>query len=289
MIRTSDSIPKASADCHAANSQTFEPDRGAGATPCGTVRRMRIYMGCAVAIEARSDSEVQALAATEAAFTAFAAVERAMHPARPGSDLTALNAAKPHQAVGIGPATWDLLRLAQTLGQLTGGVFDPCLPSARGRISDLELAAEGRVIVHAPVALDLGGIAKGHAVDRAVAALETGGCHAGLVNAGGDLRVFGPLAHEILLRGRDRGLQPLTLREAAIGVSDADGTAAPREHRGYYVRAGAPALVSRYAAVVASEAVLADALTKCVLLCPRERTNAVLAHFGATLAARTGA
>jgi FAD:protein FMN transferase len=266
---------------------SFERDRGVGSSELPAlpaVRRMRIHMGCTVVVEACADSSAAALAASEAAFAAVAKAEGGLHPGRPESDLAVLNAAAAGSAVSVRADTWQLLRLAQDLSQLTAGVFDPCLPAARGRISDLELESDGRVIVHVPVAVDLGGMGKGHAVDRAVTALLAAGCTAGLVNAGGDMRVFGPLAHEVMLRGPGGRLDPLRLRNASIAVSDADATAPP-EHRGYYVRAGVYALAARYAAVVAKEAVLADALTKCVLLCRRERANAVLAHFGATLAA----
>jgi len=51
------------------------------------------------------------------------------------------------------------------------------------------------VIPHAPVHIDLGGIAKGYAVDRALMALRTAGCRGALVNAGGDLAVFGNRKH----------------------------------------------------------------------------------------------
>lgn len=47
------------------------------------------------------------------------------------------------------------------------------------------------VRMHAPLHLDLGGIAKGYAVDRACDVLRQCGVEAGCVNAGGDLRVFG--------------------------------------------------------------------------------------------------
>ena len=39
--------------------------------------------------------------------------------------------------------------------------------------------------------LDLGGVAKGYAVDRMIATLKAGGILAGLVNAGGDIAMFG--------------------------------------------------------------------------------------------------
>jgi len=58
------------------------------------------------------------------------------------------------------------------------------------------------------------------------------------------------------------------LRNAALAVSDVDLDARqrPAEHQGYYRRSGATRPTARYAAVVASRAAVADALTKCVLL-----------------------
>jgi len=65
----------------------------------------------------------------------------------------------------------------------------------------LELAAPPSVIAHRPLHIDLGGIAKGYAVDRALTALRAAGCRGGLVNAGGDLAVFGHRTHAIVIRG----------------------------------------------------------------------------------------
>jgi hypothetical protein len=58
--------------------------------------------------------------------------------------------------------------------------------------TDVELLQGNRVqFRHAGIRLDLGGIAKGFAVDEAITALRTAGLESGLVNAGGDLRAFG--------------------------------------------------------------------------------------------------
>ena len=59
------------------------------------------------------------------------------------------------------------------------------MPSASGRLGDLEFVFPHSVIPHRPLHIDLGGIAKGYAVDRALMALQAAGCHGGLVNAGG--------------------------------------------------------------------------------------------------------
>jgi thiamine biosynthesis lipoprotein len=64
----------------------------------------------------------------------------------------------------------------------------------------LEFSAGSRVRLPAPLTLDLGGIAKGYAVDRAVAVLRRAGVRRGVVNAGGDLRVFGDVAVPVQVR-----------------------------------------------------------------------------------------
>ncbi len=72
------------------------------------------------------------------------------------------------------------------------------------------------------VKIDLGGIAKGFAVDRAVEALHRHRIAAGLVNAGGDLRVFGPRSHVIDVRDPrqpDRRICRVALCNAALASS----------------------------------------------------------------------
>src|SRR5207245_721460 len=156
---------------------------------------MRLGMGTWVAIEATAESETVAARAIEAAFAAFAAVEQRMHPTRAGSDVARINAAALGIRTSIHASTARVLSLALELSTLTDGVFDPCLPLRSGRLTDLELGrstgeADPWVIPHVPLALDLGGIAKGYAIDCAIDALREGGCAAGGVNAGGDLRLL---------------------------------------------------------------------------------------------------
>ncbi len=73
----------------------------------------------------------------------------------------------------------------------------------------------------------------------------------------------------------------MALKEAALAVSDRDATRAPRGHRGYYLRGGLNAGARRYAAVRAPDAMTADALTKCVLLCPPALSAELLRQLGA--------
>jgi thiamine biosynthesis lipoprotein len=252
---------------------------------------MRIAMGTFVAIEAAAPSEMIAATAIEAAFAALAEVEQRMHPSRGEGDVARINAAPPGVRTPIHASTAEVLRLALLLNTITDGAFDPCLPVRPGRFADLELGespsqASAWVIARAPLALDLGGIAKGYAIDCAVEALREGGCSAGTVNAGGDLRLFGDRPETILVRRADGRCRALLLSDAALAVSDLDEPRRPPEHRGYYIRRDhgvcreTAAAVQRHAAVVAPDAMRADALTKCVLLCPEELARRALAALG---------
>jgi thiamine biosynthesis lipoprotein len=243
------------------------------------LRRMRIQMGTWVVIEAHASSPEQARAAIESAFAAVAEVALRLHPQHPESELRRINAAAAGAAVRISRGTRAVLRFAQQLHARSAGVFDPCLPHRPGRLADLQIT-DAAAICHAPLELDCGGLAKGFAVDCAVAALRAAGCRAGLVNAGGDLRVFGAARETILLRHPGERYQVLELVQAALAVSDRDAPQPPSGHRGYYVRDGA-AGARRYAAVRARTAMSADALTKCVLLCAPAQAQALLKEFDA--------
>lgn len=234
-------------------------------------------------------------AAIESAYAAIRDIDIRMHPRREGSEIALINSAEPGTPIEVQPDTWRLLQLARRLYDLTDGIFDPCLPTRAGRLRDIEIQPNTPLLIcHAPVELDLGGIAKGHAIDRAVAKLQELGCASGLVNAGGDLRVFGDRTETIFLRRQAGGpdldafnvaqpaFHPLPLQNAALAVSDLDAGSRPSEHQGYYIRGGNIRLATlRYAAVIANTAAMADALTKCVLLCHNGLGMRILHEFGA--------
>ena len=240
-------------------------------TPEVQVRRLRPAMGTLVAIEATAATERAALAGIEEAYSRILEIGKQLHPTRQGSDLERIHAAPLGMPVAIDRATWEVLQLARSVYDLSGGVFDPCLPSHPGRLCDLTISSPGAgspwALCLAPLALDLGGIAKGYAIDLAIEALRAAGCGSGLVNAGGDLRLYGR-SEPVLLRHARGECVPLILKDEALAVSDLDTAAERRaaEHQGYYRRSGVAGPVRRYAAVVAPRAAVADALTKCVLL-----------------------
>jgi thiamine biosynthesis lipoprotein len=242
---------------------------------------MRIGMGTFISIDALSNSLEISNLAISGAFRVIARVERLMHPTRSGSDLAAMRDCPLDVPLSVHAWTWATLELCQRLNDMSHGIFDPCLPVSRGRLSELELRPPHSVIQRARLHLDLGGIAKGFAVDRAIDELRRHGCHAGLVNAGGDLAAYGDHERDILCRRRDARTAVIKIRDAALAISDAEHESRPAEHRGYYNGADRLATVSGYAAVMAPEAAIADALTKCLLAGDSSSNNLLLRTFAA--------
>jgi len=147
------------------------------------------------------------------------------------------------------------------------------------------------------VIVDLGGIAKGFAVDRAVEALKRAGVPSGAVNAGGDLRVFGLKSELVHLRCPDEPMQPagaIKLHERALATS---GIYFAQKRRGRAVVSslldGRTCRSSRKVisvSVAASACMIADALTKIAFVL-REKSAPLLAqyHADALLLERDGA
>ncbi len=137
----------------------------------------------------------------------------------------------------------------------------------------LELLPGNRVRFHRPLQIDLGGIAKGFAVDQAIAALRSDGASSGCVNAGGDLRVFGPTPSLIHVRHplRPGETMPLVrLADAALATS-AGYHSRKRRHGRWLTplvdpRDGRPCTECVSVSVQAPSCLIADALTKVLMI-----------------------
>ncbi len=229
-----------------------------------SLSRLRLGLGTFVAIEAEASCAEVAQAGVQSAFSAIARVERLMHPTRAGSDLERLHSAPTDAYVTVDEWTWGLLALCTRLNRLTHGIFDPCLPGFAGCIAQLELPSPQIVVRRADMHIDLGGIAKGFAVDRAIDALRVAGCHGGIVNAGGDVAAFGDRRYVIVAR-HARGETRLELHNMALATSVVGENARPKEHRGYYNGSNGREILEGSVSIMSRSAAVADALTKCVL------------------------
>jgi FAD:protein FMN transferase len=180
-------------------------------------RRMQPWLGTFVEIRVHGGDESLLVSAVNDAFAAIARTHAAMSFHDPASDLGRIHAAPPGTAITVDPWTHTVLCEALDLAHYSQGIFDPTIAKtlvadgvlpeltansaeAHGSWHDILLEDANVVRCRRPLRLDLGGIAKGFAVDRAVDVLVAAGVDGGIVNAGGDLRVFGDQAMPIQVR-----------------------------------------------------------------------------------------
>ena len=126
--------------------------------------------------------------AIESAFGELFWVHELMNFYDPESDVSKINRSEAGKTVLLHPWTREVLKFSQELSEATGGAFDV----TRGSFRDFELVGTNLLKIIRPITIDLAGVAKGFAVDRAIASLRSQ--HAILsaeVRAGGDSRVFG--------------------------------------------------------------------------------------------------
>ncbi len=197
--------------------------------PLGALRRRHLVrrtvpvMGTLAEFAVVHRDERYAQSAIGAALDELYRVERTMSRFRADSDVGRANLRAADEAVAIGEETALVLRHGLRWALLSDDAFDPALGRAVG-LWDVEHrnAPPAETAVHryagqhfwrdvdldtwrgAPAVrfsspdagLDLGGIAKGYAVDRAVARLREWGIGNALVNVGGDLYALGRNAED---------------------------------------------------------------------------------------------
>lgn len=252
-----------------------------------TLSAARPLLGTMVAIQVLDPGPASA-DVLEAAFSCIASIDRRMSFHRHESELSAINREAFEHGVELSASMRRVVRAALALADASEGAFDPsigaelvrwghlpapgdAIPEPGASWRDIRLESTGKLRFARPLWMDLGGIAKGFAVDCAIACLRRAGVRAATVNAGGDLRSFG---HEHTVWVRDpaapRNYLPLLqMRNAALATS-----------AGYFSRhRGRSALVDPAArrsrglgqsvSVCAPRALWADALTKVVLMAPR--------------------
>lgn len=234
-------------------------------------RRARPQLGTLV--EVGVSATVQADAAIAAAFAAIEAVEAALSAFRDDSEVSRVRALPAGSSVRIGADFAAVLAAAHAIGEASGGLFDATLHRASGR---WQLDGEVLHLQADAIAFELGGIAKGHAVDRAIDALQATGAAGGWVNAGGDLRAFGTAQVPIVVRDESTGgTRPFGhIAEGAFATS--------RLGPGHRSQAIGPARrpVDAHVSVAAPRCLWADALTKVVAL-SGDPAHPALARFGA--------
>lgn len=220
------------------------------------------------------------------------------------SDLARLRRARPGDLVEVAQETVAVLRIALELYRQSGGLFDITIgrelvraeflprPAAYrpgrfpGSSADIEIVDDLHVRCHRAMLIDLGGIAKGFAVDRAVEALQFAGVPEGLVNAGGDLRMFGDREWGIQLRDADEAVR-WQVKLANCAIASSANLANRRKwlgrvHTPHIGFSRVPVLANRRTSVMAELCVIADAMTK-IAMADKGLANRLLPQYGGRL------
>lgn len=271
-----------------------------------TIRRARPLLGTLVEIQAHgTEGDDAALdRAVESAFAAVAEIQRLMSVHDPDSEASRINREAYRRPVALSAATQTVLSTALQLAEDSDGAFDVVVggrlqqlgllpgngagvdPAASWR--DIELVAEQAVRLRRPMHLDFGGIAKGYAVDCAVAALQAAGVASAMVNAGGDLRVFGTQAQIIGIRDPRNPAaiaKSLSLQTRALATSGSYRSRREAANGGVSALiepgSGKPYLGADSITVTAASCIYADALTKVVLFASAECSERLLEKYAA--------
>ncbi|MFK8018305.1 MAG: FAD:protein FMN transferase [Pseudomonadales bacterium] len=172
-------------------------------------------MGTEVFVQLWAENAVSAEKAIKAVLSEMHRVDREFSPYKSDSQLSKLNFAAYSRAIEVSSEMLYLLDKSERVSELSDGAFDITFatigkfynyrtgvkPSDR-EIAALDSAVNYRLVeldrkagtvrfARPEIAIDLGGIAKGHAVDRGIEILNSLGIEHAMVSAGGDSKLLG--------------------------------------------------------------------------------------------------
>jgi thiamine biosynthesis lipoprotein len=206
-------------------------------------------MGTNIHVELWSDSAQLGEGAIQAVMHEMQRINQLMSPYIESSELSQLNSLASKTAVPVSKELFELVALSVEIAKETDGAFDITFASVgylynyredqkpqQGQIDELLKAINYRHIkfdvdehsiffAHANVKIDLGGIAKGHAVDNAIDILKKRGIKHALVTAGGDTKLLGDrLGNPWMVgirdpRNKDKQAVILPLADTALSTS----------------------------------------------------------------------
>ncbi len=273
--------------------------------------REEAIMGTRISVEIWHEDAAAAEAAIEAVIAEMHRIDALMSTYKPESQVSRVN-----REAAAGPATVEpelarLVARALEFSAMSGGAFDITYASvgylydyrAGKHPSDAEIAAAlpainwRHVVVDSSastirflkpgVRIDLGGIAKGHAVDSCIALLAARGIRNATVTAGGDSRILGDRRGRPWIVGirhpddRERVIARIPIEDAAISTSgdyerffDEDGV---RYHHIIDPKTGKSPHGVRSVTIIAPTSTLAEGLTKSVFILGPERGMALVA------------
>lgn len=206
-------------------------------------------MGTNIYVEVWAETPVQGQLALKIVMAEMERINQLMSPYIETSELSLINASAGKHAMVIGDEMFELLDKSIKISALSKGAFDITFASVgylynykdnkrpdEATIASLLDAVNYKHIVldkenktvfftNEKVKIDLGGIAKGHAVDNSISLLERMGIKHGLVTAGGDTRLIGDRRGKPWIvgirdpRNKDKQAVVMPLQNSAMSTS----------------------------------------------------------------------
>lgn len=270
-----------------------------------SVARAQPRLGTIVSVRIGGLPAMLANSPLEAAFRAISDVQMLMSFHEPSSDVSRLNREAVTRAVPVDARTMYVIKRAVDFSRSSAGAFDitiapllvaqghlprpdsPYIPHPHASFEDIVFLTGNRIRFKRPLWIDLGGIAKGYAVDHAFERMGVANHAQVCINAGGDLRVAGPNYESVLLNvgaPANEAAPVVRLSDGSLATSTGRSAAQrPARGAGPHFHGVRKTTVGRRAAatVIATDCLEADALTKIVLACGQESAP-ILRRYRAT-------
>jgi thiamine biosynthesis lipoprotein len=274
-------------------------------------------MGTYVTVWFWTDKEADAAKAAEAVFNEMKRLDATMTTWTDTSEVSKVNAAAGGKPVAVGPETFEVIERALDISRKSGGLFDISFGAFKGLWkfdedmdgaipSDEDVKERMKLVNYKNIAIDkkkhtvllkkkgmfinLGGIAKGYAVDKCVAMLKKAGFKDFMVQAGGDMYIAGTKGPQPWVVGirdprgeRDDMFALMPIEDHSFSTSGdyergfvKDGV---RYHHILDPRTGHPAHASRSVTIRTKDAFTADAWSKVMFIAGYKAGLAIIKKY----------
>lgn len=275
-------------------------------------KRAQMHMGTLVTITAVADTEQGAQTATAAGFLEIKRLEQLLSTWIADSELSRVNQSAGREPVVVSEETMELVERSLEIARLTEGGFNIAVGPAvevwsvteqqrlptESELAQLKALVDWRRIeldkshhtIRLPLAgmrIDVGGIGKGYAADRAAEAMRRAGAKGGVVALSGDIKAFGSLPGS---RGFPVGIRHPRHEEALLAVLDLadEAISTAGDYERYFERDGVryhhildpdtlqPSRACQSVTVIAADGTMADGLDTGVFVRGPERGMALI-------------
>lgn len=258
------------------------------------IARCKPLLGTFVEIKI-DDKNSSAFCAADEAFAEIQEIHNLMSFFDEKSEVSHLNSEAHLRPIKVSPKVFEVLNFAKKLSEASAGIFDITLHRSvkdqQISFADIELLQNSSIHFKKKLQIDLGGIAKGFAVDKASQILEAHGIMNYIINAGGDLRV-GKKMQKISIRNPKNPMMMICEAEVCEGsLATSSGyfsyqriDCGGEEKKIYPIftpNRQALEFKDESVSVFAKSCMIADSLTKVALIL-KEKSAKILSQFDAS-------